>query len=152
MFALLETENVWLCVIVVCMLGIARIVVAIVKADVGCRGVAFFFVIFVGGTGCIGANRVKPVCIVYSTPYTLSAGFEGAALPVLSILAGLSVPVTVFKPWTTASGNVPVMPEREKRGEKFVTVPPFVAVDMILKKLVDKGSAEDSFKSKVCRS
>lgn len=36
------------------------------------------------------------------------------------------------------------MPEREKRGEKLVTVPPFAAVDTIMKKLVIVTLASDS--------
>ena len=41
--------------------------------------------------------------------------------------------MTVFKPAVTAAGNVPVMPVREKRSEKLMTVPP-VAAEMNFKK------------------
>lgn len=53
---------------VVWMLGIGRKVVAIDTLLVGYNGFVFFAVTLVGGTGCIGAYRVGPVCIVYSTP------------------------------------------------------------------------------------
>ena len=45
-------------------LGVGRKVLANDTALVGYCGVGFFFVILLGGTGCIGANLVKPVCSV----------------------------------------------------------------------------------------
>jgi hypothetical protein len=105
-------------VIVVWIFGVGRNVVAILTLEVGNSGLLFFLVIAVGGTGCIGANLVRPVCIVYATPKSPCAGFAGAApLLVASTRAGPSVPVTDFIPSSTVCGNTPVMPEREKRGE-----------------------------------
>lgn len=54
-FSILLNEAVPLCVTVVCCSGIGRLVVAMLTLLVGYCGVAFFFVIFLGGTGCIGA-------------------------------------------------------------------------------------------------
>jgi hypothetical protein len=102
------------------MLGIGRKAFATLTLLVGCCGTTSFFVIFVGGMGCIGAYRVGPVCIVYATSNTLSAGTEltpTAASPVLSTAAGPSFPVTVFIPSVTTVLNAPVIPERVKRFE-----------------------------------
>jgi hypothetical protein len=123
---------------------------AMVNADVGYNGVAFCFVILVGGMGCMGAYRVSPVCIVYSTPYSPSAGLTGPPSVVLSTRAGPSVPETVFRAVTMFAGKVPVMPEREKRGEKFVTVP-LGDVDSILKKLDSRFSSTFLGDQSVCR-
>lgn len=49
------------------------------------------------------------------------------------IVAGPFVPDTDLSPVVTEGGNVPVIPVKLNRGEKFVTVPP-VAADMILMK------------------
>lgn len=48
------------------MLGIGRKAVAITTLLVGYKGFVFFAVTVFGGTGCIGAYRVGPVCIVYA--------------------------------------------------------------------------------------
>ncbi len=45
------------------------------------------------------------------------------------------MPVTVLSPVRTLGGKLPVMPVREKRGEKFVMVPPAVATEIIFRKL-----------------
>ena len=44
------------------MLGIGKYVLANATEEVGQRGEVFVAVIAVGGTGCIGAYFVRPVC------------------------------------------------------------------------------------------
>jgi hypothetical protein len=48
----------------------------------------------------------------------------------------------------TAAGKAPVMPVMVKRGEKLVIVPPVVATDIILRKLVSELAwcFEDTFR------
>lgn len=66
-FSTLETLKVWDAVMVVTIEGRGKYVVATVKALVGKRGVQVFAVIFVGGTGCMGAYLVKPDWREYGT-------------------------------------------------------------------------------------
>jgi len=90
-------------------------VVAIVYALVGCRGVAFFLVILVGGTGCIGAYLVRPVWSWYGTVHTPASGAAPApaAAPLLTWLtvAGPSVtPFSAVMAVMALGGVVPVIP------------------------------------------
>ena len=117
-FSLLCTEYVWLCVIVVLIEGIGSLVVAMFTLLVGYNGFVFVAVIFFGGTGCMGAYLVGPVCIVYAmskspdTGLAASAGLSPAAT-VLSTFFGPSVPLMSSRPVLSAgtAGQVPVMPE-----------------------------------------
>lgn len=72
---------------------------------------------------------MTPVCIVYGTwnaesPAAGAAGAAAGGLRMLFTAAGPDVPETSCKPACTAALNWPVMPERVKRLEKFITVPP----------------------------
>ena len=119
MFTMLDTECVLLCVIVTRIVGIGSFVFAIGTELVGYMGEAVFLVIFVPGMGCMGAYRVAPVCIVYSTSNILSAGCALAASPLLvsSFESGPFVPETFLSAVATVSSNLPVMPLMEKRSE-----------------------------------
>jgi hypothetical protein len=126
---------------VVTMLGIGRNVVANETLLVGQRGEVLVAVIAVGGTGCIGAYLVKPVCSLYGVPYTPAsavpvpaAGAAGASATAFTA-AGPEVPVTPALAVVTAAEKTPVIPESVNRDEKLVTVPPAVAVEIIPKKL-----------------
>jgi hypothetical protein len=115
--ALLLTEYVWLCVIVVWMSGIGKKVVAILTLLVGYNGLVFVAVTFVGGTGCMGAYLVGPVCIVYSTSKSPASGAAATALAgltaatVLSTALGPLVPSIVARAVFTAASHFPSMPE-----------------------------------------
>jgi hypothetical protein len=117
--------------------GFGKYVVAIVYGLVGFKGVFVFAVIFVPGYFCIGAYLIGPVCAVQgSAKLPLPAAATVPPAPTAAFIrAGPAVPVTDFAPAITFAGNVPVMPLREKRGEKLVTVPPVEATDMTLRKL-----------------
>lgn len=70
-----------------------------------------------------------PVCMVYGTwktesPTVPAAGAAAGGLRMLFTAAGPAVPETSANPFCTAALNCPVMPERVKRLEKFITVPP----------------------------
>jgi hypothetical protein len=60
--AWLEILKVFGCVSVVTMLGIGKNVLANTTLLVGHNGAVFVAVIEVGGTGCMGAYFVRPVC------------------------------------------------------------------------------------------
>lgn len=117
--------------------GGGRYVVATVYGLVGFKGVFVFAVIFVPGYFCIGAYLIGPDCAVHgSAKLPVPAAGSVAPAPATAFTrAGPEVPETAFAPACTFAGNVPVMPSRENRGEKFVTVPPVEATDIILKKL-----------------
>jgi hypothetical protein len=121
------------------MLGTGKKVEARTTEEVGQSGAVFVAVILVPGTGCIGAYLVKPSCSLYGVPHAPAAAAPapaaGAAAATWLILSGPVVPTTVFKAAVTAALKVPVIPVRVNRFEKFVTVPPAVAVDMMPRKL-----------------
>lgn len=127
------------CVSVVTILGIGKNVLANTTLEVGHSGLVFVAVIAVGGTGCIGAYLVKPLCSLYGVPHAPSAAVPdappAAACTTLFTVAGPVVPDTVARAVVTAAEKVPVMPVRVKRLEKLVTVPPAVAVLIIPRKL-----------------
>lgn len=86
----------------------------------------------------MGAYLTGPVCAVKGSAKLAASPPTGAAPPSPAIWfteAGPAVPDTLFAPACMFAGNVPVIPLRENRGEKFVTVPPVEATDMILRKL-----------------
>jgi hypothetical protein len=123
----------------VTILGIGKYVLANTTLEVGHNGTVFVAVIAVGGTGCIGAYFVKPVCSLYGVPHAPASVVPDAAplaaLATLLTVAGPAVPETLARAVVTAAEKVPVMPVRVKRLEKFVTVPPAVAVEIIPRKL-----------------
>ena len=88
---------------------------------VGNRGEVFVAVIAVGGTGCIGAYFVKPVCRLYGVPYTPASTVPvappAAALTTALTAGGPVVPVTVPSAVITAAGKTPVIPVSVKRLE-----------------------------------
>jgi len=119
------------------MLGIGKNVVAKTTEEVGQRGEVLVAVIAVGGSGCIGAYLVRPSCKLYGVPHAPSATVPeaaAAAFAMLLMVAGPVVPDTVVRAVVTAAENTPVMPVRVNRFEKFVTVPPAVAVETMPRK------------------
>jgi hypothetical protein len=97
-------------------------------------------VIFDPGYVCIGAYLIEPVCIIHGRA-KLPLAAAGASCPAIAItLGGPAVPETASAPVTALFGRTPVMPLREKRGEKLVTRPPVEATEMILKKLKSRQS------------
>ena len=137
--ATLEILKVFACVNVVTILGIGKNVLASTTLLVGHSGLVFVAVIEVGGTGCIGAYFVKPFCRLYGVPHAPSSNVPddaaAAALVTSLMVAGPVVPETVAKAVVTAAEKTPVIPVSVKRFEKFVTVPPAVAVLIIPRKL-----------------
>ena len=86
----------------------------------------------------MGAYFVRPVCRLYGVPYTPSAvpvAAAAAALVTSLTVSGPVVPETVAKAVVTAAEKIPVIPVSVNRFEKFVTVPPAVAVLIIPRKL-----------------
>jgi hypothetical protein len=92
---------------------------------VGYAMLALCAVICVPGCGCIGAYRIGPVCIVYGTtkellygtPEVPSAGVAGSRFEP-DVAGPVVVPAgRAFMAAITVAGSVPVMEEREKRGE-----------------------------------
>jgi hypothetical protein len=77
--------------------GVGRKETAILTLLVGYNGLVSFFVILVGGTDCIGAYLIKPVCDangIPEFPFTASAaaGFAAALFDTPSTIAGTFVP------------------------------------------------------------
>src|SRR5215469_16894342 len=133
---------------VVRMVGLPINVVATVYGLLGNRGVFVLAVILLGGYGCIAAYFVGPVCIAQGRAKLPVAPFDGE-LPTSFCVGGPSVPVTDCIPVMTFWGKVPVMPLREKRGEKFVIVPPDVLCETILKKYAFAGVLAPKVAAKV---
>lgn len=120
-------------------LGTGKKVLARTTEEVGQRGAVFVAVIAVGGTGCMGAYFVSPVCKLYGVPQAPAAGCAppGAALLTPFTTAGPAVPVTSrFADWT-AGEKVPVMPVSVNRSEYVQIVPPAEATANMPKKLID---------------
>lgn len=100
--------------------GVGRKETAILTLLVGYNGLVSFFVILVGGTDCIGAYLIKPVCDANGMPE-----FPFAASPPASAAALFDVPSTIagtFVPAAEAAVTYvsrvdPVMPVRVKRSE-----------------------------------
>ena len=118
MFALLDMLYVLDWVRVVTSLGTGRNVVANCTAEVGQSGEVLVAVIAVGGTGCIGAYFVRPVCKLYGVAHAPSptdpvAAFETTLLTV----GGPEVPETALTAAATVASNVPVMPVSVNRLE-----------------------------------
>ena len=93
---------------------------AISNADVGKRGLVSVAVIFLGGTGCIGAYLQIPVCDIKGTEYI--AGLSGiwaagttAAAPATIAPADGGAAVDAIGARTV--GNTPVIPVRLNLGE-----------------------------------
>ena len=121
---------------VVTILGIGKNVLARETEDVGHRGDVLVAVIAVPGTGCMGAYLVRPSCRLYGILHGPSSMASVGALVATSLIgSGPVVPDTCVRAVATASEKTPVIPVRVNRGEKFVTVPPSVAVDIMPRKL-----------------
>jgi len=121
-FSILDALNVCDSVNVVATIADPIHVVAIVYALVGYSGVNTFAVIFVGGTGCIGAYFVRPVCRLYGTVNSAGSAAPPAAAPALLetlfTVAGPAVaPLRRVIAVSAAAGVVPVMPLSVKRSE-----------------------------------
>lgn len=101
------------------MLGRGKNVLANTTLEVGHKGEVFVAVIEVGGTGCMGAYFVKPVCKLYGVPYTPPAAGAAPAAGLATVLtvAGPVVPETVARAVVTAAEKIPLMPVRVKRLE-----------------------------------
>jgi hypothetical protein len=116
--------------------GVGRNAVAILTLLVGYNGLVSFLVILVGGTDCIGAYLIRPVCDANGIPEfplaaSPAAGLAATSFAVPSTIAGTLSPAAVAA--VTYAGRVdPVMPVRVKRSEKVVTRPPSGATDIIL--------------------
>jgi hypothetical protein len=98
------------------MLGIGKKVEAKDTEEVGHCGEVFVAVIAVGGTGCIGAYFVKPVCRLYGVPQAPAALDEDFPVVPLSV-AGPSVVVIAATCAATVVEKVPVIPVRVNRLE-----------------------------------
>jgi len=86
-------------------------VVAKTTEDVGYRGAVLTAVILVGGTGCIGAYFMVPICAVYATPKSPATAatllpapaaamrffVAGGVVVVIGAIGGLKLPVIEAK-------------------------------------------------------
>jgi hypothetical protein len=101
----------------------------------------FVAVTLVGGTGCIGAYLVAPVCIVYVGSNCAASGAGGFASPafaVLSCVGGPAVPLILASAGLMFAGKTAApaaMPEYEKRSEYVMSWPPVLPTATIFKKL-----------------
>lgn len=117
-FSILLTLNVWLSVTVYVILAGERYVVAILNALVGFKGVALLAVILVGGTGCIGAYLMSPVCRLYATVNMPASPAAAAVVSAAVSTGGAAVaPSRAVSAAATPAANVPVKPVTEKRPE-----------------------------------
>jgi hypothetical protein len=121
---------------VVARIGIGKNMLARETEDVGHRGAVFVAVTAVPGTGCIGAYFVRLSCRLYGIPQSPSSMAPVGAVVATSLVESSPVvPDTCIRAVAAASEKTPIIPVRVNRGEKFVTVPPWVAVDIMPRKL-----------------
>ena len=121
---------------VVTIFEIGKNVLARETEDVGHRGDVLVAVIAVPGTGCMGAYLVRQSCRLYGILHAPSSMASSGALVATSLIeSGPVVLETCVRAVVMASEKTPAIPVRVNRGEKFVTVPPSVAVDIMPKKL-----------------
>jgi hypothetical protein len=95
---MLSALKVWVAVTVLVAEGVGRKETAILTLLVGYSGLVSFFVILVGGTDCIGAYLIRPVCDANGMPeFPLAAspaapGSAAALFDTPSTVAGTFVP------------------------------------------------------------